>query len=101
MQGLNERTWRIIQKMFPAKQHEEVGQFLVSECGTNLPWFDKSDEISLERVRFAVLKVSKGNLDILLWEIQGAQKDWRNTLMGAGFAHDVTEHILWADQYLG
>lgn len=100
MQRLSEKTWKIIRKMFPAKQHQEVSQLLLKECGNNLPWFATTDEVGLERVRFAVLKVSKGRLDVLRWEVQGAQKDWRDTLMGAGFADNVMQHNQWADEYL-
>lgn len=96
MQGLSERTRQVVQEM----QHEEVGQFLVAECGTNLPICDDIDEVGLERVRFAVLKLSNGDLDALLQAIQGAQTDWRNTFMVAGFGHDVTEHGRWANDYL-
>ena len=100
MPGVSERTRQVVQEMFPAGQHEEVGWFLVAECGNNLPFFDDLDEVGLERVRFAVLKLSNGDLDALLGAIQGAQTDWRDTFMAAGFGHDVTEHDRWANDYL-
>ncbi len=100
MKNLSDRTWQIVQKMFPPDQHEEVGQLLTTECGNNLPGFHDADEEQLERIRFAVLKVAKGRLDELPLVIIGAQEDWRNTLMGAEFGYSVTEHSTWADSYL-
>lgn len=100
MKGLSEKTWTIVQKMFPYDQCEEVGQLLVAECGNNLPGFHKSNEEELERVRFAVLRLSKGHLDELPLVIIGAQTDWRDTLMAAGFGHSVSEHEIWANGYL-
>jgi hypothetical protein len=100
MNGLSEKTWAIVQKMFSGTQQEEVGQLLVSECGNNLPSFHDSDEQELERVRFAVLRLSKGHLDELRLVIIGAQTDWRDTLMAADFGYSVSEHEKWANGYL-
>ena len=100
MQGLSVRTWEIVHKMFPPEQHAEVGHVLVAECGNILPFYGDSDGAGLERIRFAVLKLSQGNLDALLRAIQGAQVDWRDTLMAAGFGSDIKEHNHWASDYL-
>jgi hypothetical protein len=43
----------------------------------------------MERVRFAVLKLSGGDLEKLRKAIKLAQTDWRDLLMAAGFGHDV------------
>jgi hypothetical protein len=86
MQGLSERTWNIVQKMYPLEKQQEVGQLLVAECGNNLPFCDDLDEGGLERIRFSVLKLSKGKLDALRKAIQGAQVDWRDILMAGGLA---------------
>jgi hypothetical protein len=100
MQELSERTWQIIQKMFSPEEHDEAGRFLVAECGNNLPFFGNLDEHGLERVRFAVLKLSNGNFDALLRAIEGAQIDWRDTFMAAGLGCDAMEHEHWANRYL-
>jgi hypothetical protein len=100
MKEISAETWQIIQKMFPPEHHEEAAQFLASECGNNLPFLENADELGLERVHFAVLKLSNGNLSGLLRAIEDAQKDWRDTLMGAGFGYDVIEHNRWAKEYL-
>lgn len=48
-----------------------------------------------ERVRFAVLKLSFGNLDALSQQLDEAKIDWRDTLMKAGFGHETTAHKHW------
>ncbi len=100
MTGLSNRTKTIIQKMFPSEQQDDVEQFIIEECGNNLPFLQNSDEIGLERIRFAVLTVSNGDLNKLLSCIQLAQADWRDMLMAAGFGYDTTAHDLWANGYL-
>lgn len=100
MPGLSDRTWKMVRKMFSARQQEEVRQLLEVDCGNNLPFCENLDEVGLERVRFAVLKLSNGRLDALRRAIQEAQRDWRDTLMAAGFGFDVTEHNRWADNDL-
>lgn len=86
--------------MFPREQREEAGHLLEIECGNNLPFLHNSDEEELERVRFAVLRLSKGHLDELPLVIIAAQTDWRDTLMAADFGFSVTEHETWANGYL-
>ena len=88
MQDLTMRTKSISQKMFPERQ-EEVEQFLLSE----LPEYG-------ERIWCSVLKLSNGNFDTLLQQIQEAQFDFRDVLRAAGFADDLRAHIRWADNYL-
>ena len=100
MKGLSDKTWQIVRKMYPPAQQEEVGRFLATQCGNNLPFCRDSDEHELERVRFAVLKLSRGNFDKLLKEVEQAQQDWRDTFVAAGFAHSATEHERWALGYL-
>lgn len=71
-----------------------------TECGNNLPFAENWNEPQLERVRFAVLKLCMGNIDVLLREIVNAQRDWRDTLMQAGFGYSLTEHEWWAKEFL-
>lgn len=60
------------------------------------PFCEKSDEFQLERVRFAVLKLSGGDLEKLRKAVKLAQTDWRDVLMAAGFGHDVNAHKSWS-----
>jgi hypothetical protein len=52
-------------------------------------------------VRFAVPKLSRGNIEQLEREIEGAHCDWRDTLMAAGFGNDVTAHENWMPEAKG
>ncbi|NKB34306.1 MAG: hypothetical protein GKR91_14540 [Pseudomonadales bacterium] len=48
-----------------------------------------------ERVRFAVLKLSNGNLAQLERQIEEAAVDFRDILVAAGFAERVDAHLEW------
>jgi hypothetical protein len=53
------------------------------------------DPSGFDRIRFAVLKLSAGDLVRLGQEIDGAHVDWRDTLMAAGFGQDIHAHLRW------
>jgi hypothetical protein len=95
MQDLTEKTWKIIERLFP-NDKDAVGLLLVTDCGTNLPFCEKSTSADLERVRFAVLKLSAGDMGKLLEAITIAKTDWRDVLAGAGFADSLAQHHKWA-----
>lgn len=95
---LSPRTMLLVSKIFDAKQFEEVVQWLEDECGNNIPFCDKYDEYQMERIRFAVLKLSQGNINKLLRAIDEARMDWRDLFMAAGFGYDVNAHQTWAKE---
>ena len=68
---------------------------LIEECGDNLPQSTPADSASLERIRFAVLKLSGGDLNRLQRSINLSQTDWRDVLVAAGFGNDLTAHTSW------
>ena len=49
----------------------------------------------MDRFRFAVLKLSGGDLDKFDSAIQLAKTDWRDLLMAAGFGENLTAHESW------
>jgi hypothetical protein len=53
------------------------------------------DPSGFDRIRFAVLKLSRGDLEQLGREIDGAHHDWRDTLVAAGFGDDIHAHLRW------
>jgi len=92
---LSDKTISHIRNLFPENEWEMVNELLTERCGDNLPMVN-SDYIELaERIRFSVLKLSEGKLDKLLIEIQEAAKDWRDTLVAAGFSDDQKAHLTW------
>ncbi len=100
MHGLSPRTWQLVQRIFP-DDAEAAGKLLVEQCGQNLPFCRDYDEVQLERLRFAALKISEGKLDRLQKAVNQAQRDWRDELVWAGFADRLEVHNLWAKQVLG
>ena len=81
--------------MFSPDSRAEVAELLIHECGNNLPSCERLDEFQLERVRFAVLKLSKGDVDQLKKAIGLAKEDWRDLLVSAEFANDLDAHKRW------
>jgi Cys-tRNA(Pro)/Cys-tRNA(Cys) deacylase len=100
MEGLSRRTWELVRAIFPSEA-EMVGTILVKQCSRNLPFCENENEYSLERVRFAALKISEGKLDRLQEAVDEANRDWRDELVWAGFANRLDAHTLWANELLG
>jgi hypothetical protein len=71
-----------------------VEELLVRECGDALPFVERSHRKLAERIRFAVLKLSGGDLEGLRAAIREAQIDWRDVLMMAGFGSG-SAHRCW------
>ncbi len=92
---LSAETRSRLEALFPQAEHEIVAQLLAERCGDGLPLTGGADENFWNRVRFAVLKLSAGDLPKLRQAIDQANCDWRDTLMAAGFGHSVTAHQQW------
>jgi hypothetical protein len=95
---LSQQTQMIVEKMFPNPAQPNVIKWLIEDCGTNLPFCKDSDEHKMERIRFAVLKLSEGDSVKLLEAIELAKKDWRDVLVWSGFGNDLDAHHKWAEQ---
>jgi len=95
MTSLSDDTFEKIRALFPLEQQSNVANILAVECGNNLPFFENADEDQLERIRFAVLKLSDGDVSELKRAIHIAKIDWRDVLVAAGFADSVTAHKEW------
>ena len=93
---LSPKTEEHIAVMFPLHLRAEVAELLLHECGNNLPLLSKCDEFELERVRFAALKLSGGELVNLQEAVKLAKEDWRDLLVSAGFADDLHAHKNWS-----
>lgn len=97
---LSPHTMQLVEKFFSPKQVAEATQWLEEECGNNIPSCDHHDEYQMERIRFAVLKLSQGNINKLLKAIDEARMDWRDLFMAADFGYDVNAHEKWAKEIL-
>ncbi|MAE67902.1 MAG: hypothetical protein CMJ18_26920 [Phycisphaeraceae bacterium] len=92
---LSPRTTSRLRALFADEDRAEAERLLVEDCGDNLPFCEGSNASSLERIRFAVLKLSDGELPKLIEAIVLAQTDWRDLLVVAGFANDIHAHDSW------
>lgn len=92
---LSPETERRLAALFEGAARVEAADLLVAHCGDNLPFNQATDARSLERIRFAVLKLSNGSLAALREAIEVAQIDSRDVLMAAGFGRDVQAHQAW------
>ena len=93
--ALSQGTIQRLEKLFAYPDRAAVASLLIEECGSNLAFGKSSTPEDLERIRFAVLKLSDGNVTKLLEAIQLAQLDWRDLLVAADFADDLRAHSVW------
>ena len=98
---LSPRTRQLVDTLFDPTQADEAAAWLEDECGNNLPFCQGHDELGMERIRFAAIKWSEGDLPRLLKAIDEARMDWRDLLMAAGFGYEVDAHNRWAEDALG
>ena len=84
-----------IDALFPPDCRDAARQLIAEGCGADLPLLShlQREPASFDRIRFAVLKLSRGDLQRLKREIEGAHYDWRDTLMAAGFGEDIHAHL--------
>lgn len=92
---LSPETQRRVDLLFPATQRALASTLLVEHCGHNLPFNEHCDEYAMERIRFAVLKLSAGDLTQLQAAIEDAKVDTRDVLVAAGFGSSVQIHQDW------
>lgn len=88
-------TQQRIARLFPAADRDLVSALLSEDCGNNLPGCEDADAAALERIRFAVLKLSGGDFNALQRAVDLAKTDWRDVLVFAGFGDDVKAHEAW------
>jgi len=93
--ALSESTEARLRLAFSDADRESARLLLVSQCADNLPGFESASPKSLERVRFAAIRIARGDLRALIQAVDLAKTDWRDLLVHADFANDVTAHEAW------
>ena len=93
--AITEGTEHRLASLFPEEDRAEARRLLETGCGRNLPLLEQASAAELERVQFAALKVSGGELTRLREAVHLAQQDWRDLLVAAGFANSETAHQAW------
>ena len=97
--ALSDPTRMRLEILFPDEDDQRrATDILVHECGSNLPSCGNATPASLERLRFAALKLSRGDLQRLRDATELAKVDWRDLLMAADFGGDVHAHERWMPQ---
>jgi hypothetical protein len=101
MRDLSQETRRLIEQMFPGEA-ARVAETLERVCNDDLPLVGKPTptNTNVERVRYAVLKLSGGTAEGFGKSIELAERDWRDVLVFAGFGNSLTEHRRWAAEIL-
>lgn len=95
---LSPDTQWIVDHLFKPEHRTEAARMLEIQCARNLPSCENADARSLERLRFAALKVSRGELARLSHAMREARMDWRDLLMAADFGLDVNAHEIWLNE---
>src|SRR4051812_6362762 len=88
---LDSKVERRLTLLFSPADQERARLILLNECGTNIPGWNSA---GLDRMQFAVLKLSDGNLDRLQGAVDLAKLDFRDLLMAAGFG-DPNSYRSW------
>jgi hypothetical protein len=93
---LSAGTEQRLDAIFSAADSPEARRLLEEECAENLPLLAvPATPQSLERIRFATLRLSDGDLEKLRYAVNVAKRDWRDVLVAAGFGHSIREHERW------
>ena len=100
MNNITHKSIRLVQKLFSNEDKEQAIILLKDECGNNLPFCEEYSPEALDRIRFAAIKISNGNLDQLKSAVIMANTDWRDLLVYANFATDINMHNEWAKSIL-
>jgi hypothetical protein len=92
---LTHDTERLVELDFPSEDRAAATELLEMRCGEDLPLIGSTSPEAIERIRFAVLKLSHGSIEELPRHIAIACTDWRDALVAAGFGHQVLAHRVW------
>src|SRR5690349_1386993 len=96
MVELSPATTARLHRLFRPEHVAEAARLLSEHCAASLPLVPTPvTPASLERLRFAAIRVSGGDLDRLREAIHVAQVDWRDLLVAADFADDTRAHERW------
>ena len=89
---LSDQTEARLVRAFGGADLAEARRLLESDCAEGVPGWEGA---GLDRIRAAALRLSGGDLGLLLEAIVLAQTDFRDLLVAAGFANDVHAHESW------
>jgi hypothetical protein len=82
-----------LRQMFAQNEIADTQALLESRCGASIAGYKMA---GAERIRCAAVKLSDGSLQKLDLAISGAEKDFRDILVAAGFS-DSRQHLTWLE----
>jgi hypothetical protein len=89
---LSPSTRWYVNRLFGPGEAEKAAEILINECGSNLPLCKMETPAGMERIRAAVLKLSRGDLDKLIEWVDLAKADWRDVLLAAESNRNTGTH---------
>ena len=95
MVPLSERTRKRVRAIFPGRVAAQAEWLLAEECAERVPGWPDNSPRGLERLRFAAIRSSGGELPRLVASIGLANTDWRDLLVSARFAKSAWSHRFW------
>ena len=109
--NLSFETQRRVDMMYPEERREEATRLLgllsalkenerIKMAALNVLIRDDVMISEIERLQFAALKVSNGDVNVLTKATKVAQLDWRDLLVAAGFG-EPSKHKSWLPKGMG
>ncbi|TYK64172.1 hypothetical protein [Colwellia echini] len=95
MSALSSNTESLIHTLYKSREAKEIADILENECGTEALGCTGWTPVQMERIRFAVLKLSLESETGLDRALKLATSDCRDLLMVAGFGEDLKAHEKW------
>lgn len=95
MLELSSRQELLLKKNFQADSYLEAKRALELNAGRTIPFCGNSSSAQLDRIRFAIIKLSEGCNQQLNNAIELAHNDWRKLLICADFGANPLEHDNW------
>lgn len=97
---LSEDTTTLVDFLFVNPSvNEKMKEKLRKDCLENIPFCENSNPKEMERIRFAILKLTSEQMNSTDW-FELARCDWRDLFMVAGFGHDIHAHEKWKEEVL-
>jgi len=90
---LSNPTQERLERVFPKEMQSEARDILLEATRAYADYFGETD--SFERFHIAALKVSRGDLKELRKAADLMNLDYRDLLVSAKFANDITAHLKW------
>jgi len=100
MLELSSRQELLLKRTFQKDNFLAAKSALEVKAGKTIPFCGNSSSEQLDRIRFAIIKLSGGCTEALDNAIELAHTDWRKLLISADFGVNPIEHDNWFKEEL-